>query len=213
MISEFVNVNVVCEGQTEVDLVKKLNKRYFNGKKISLKPLMINKLRRQSLGGNVDAARVVKYVRRAEFAIVTTFVDFYGFQGRADKNACEIEKELKTEINKEFFIPYLQMYETEALLFSDIEAIALVKNASDGQKRLLAEITSKNNPEEINDGEQTAPSKRLKNIFRDYKKLYDGNKIFDKIQIETMKLKCPRFAKWLDEIEKTSEIFRQRKQA
>ena len=212
MISEFVNVNVVCEGPTEVDFVKKLNKRYFNSRKISLKPLAINKFERQSLEGNVTIDRLAAHVIRAEFPVVTTFVDFYGFRGRGDKNADEIEKELKEEVNKEFFIPYLQMYETEALLFSDAAAIAIIKNANDKQKRLLDEIISKNNPEEINDGEKTAPSKRLKNIFRDYEKLEDGNRIFDKIQIETMKSKCPRFAKWLDEIERMSEIFRQRKQ-
>ncbi|MDR3049758.1 MAG: DUF4276 family protein [Elusimicrobiota bacterium] len=63
-------------------------------------------------------------------------------------------------------------------------------------------------PEDINDGAETASSKRLEQIFKDYEKLPDGNMIFEKISVETMKIKCPHFKQWLESIEKTAGIFK-----
>jgi hypothetical protein len=206
MISNFINVSVVCEGQTEVDFVKKkLNKEYFNYKSISLKPIAI-------LDGNISVDRVVTFAKRAPHSIITTLVDFYGFKNKDDKTVDEIEEELRAKVDKEFFIPYLQMHETEALWFSDVASISSAKKANDEQKQSLREIILKyGNPEKINDGRETAPSKRLKKIFGDYEKLTDGNSIFDKISIDVMQVKCPRFAEWIKKIEETAEILKKRK--
>jgi hypothetical protein len=48
----------------------------------------------------------------------------------------------------------------------------------------------------------------LEQIFKDYEKLPDGNMIFEKISVETMKIKCPHFKQWLESIEKTAGIFK-----
>lgn len=214
MISDFINISIVCEGPTEVDFIKKkLNKEYFNPINISLKPIAINKTaHQQSLEGNISVDRLVTFVKKAEFKIVTTLVDFYGFKKTDKKTPHEIEEELEARVNQEFFIPYLQVHETEALWFSDKNAIAGAKNANDQQQRMLSDIIQQYpNPEDINDSRETAPSKRLEKIFTDYKKIIDGNHIFDKISVETMKSKCPRFAKWLDIIEVKAEILRRGK--
>lgn len=211
MTSNFINISIVCEGPTEVDFIKKkLNKEYFNPKNISLKPIAINETaHQQSLEGNVSVDRLVAFVKKAEFKIVTTLVDFYGFKNRGIKTPHKIEEELEARVNQEFFIPYLQVHETEALWFSDKNAIAGAKNANDQQQRMLSDIIQQYpNPEDINDSRETAPSKRLEKIFTDYKKIIDGNHIFDKISVETMKSKCPRFAEWLDTIEEKAEILR-----
>lgn len=211
MISDFINISIVCEGPTEVDFIKKkLNKEYFNPINISLKPIAINKTaHQQSLEGNISVDRLVTFVKKAEFKIVTTLVDFYGFKKTDKKTPHEIEEELEARVNQEFFIPYLQVHETEALWFSDKNAIAGAKNANDQQQRMLSDIIQQYpNPEDINDSRETAPSKRLEKIFTDYKKIIDGNHIFDKISVKTMKSKCPRFAEWLDTIEEKAEILR-----
>ena len=36
-----VNVSVVCEGETEIEIIKVLNKKYFASKAIFLKPILI----------------------------------------------------------------------------------------------------------------------------------------------------------------------------
>lgn len=172
MTSDFINISIVCEGPTEVDFVKKkLNKNYFNLRNISLKPIAINKSEWQSMEGNVSVDRLAAFVKKAEFKIVTTLVDFYGFKNKGVKTPHEIEDELKERVNQEFFIPYLQVPETEALWFSDINAIAGAKNADDQQKKSLSEIIRQyQNPEDMNDGIATAPSKRLEKSLRIMKK-------------------------------------------
>ena len=67
MISDFINISIVCEGPTEVDFIKKkLNKEYFNPINISLKPIAINKTaHQQSLEGNISVDRLVTFVKKA----------------------------------------------------------------------------------------------------------------------------------------------------
>jgi hypothetical protein len=201
---KWINISVICEGQTELNFItKKLNKNYFNSRFISLKPIAINKTgNKKSLEGNVSIDRLVTFIKRASETIVTTFVDFYGFKNKDAKSVDEIEQELSDKSNAKCFIPYLQLYEIEALWFSNIEIIKQVKNADSQQFEKLKNIQRDYpNPEDINDGIQTAPSKRLIKIFPNYSKLIDGNSIFEKISIDEMIVKCPRFAKWIKTIE------------
>ncbi len=202
--NEFTNIGVICEGQTEINFIKVLNKKYFNIKNISLKPV--------SLGGNVSIERVVNFASKLDFNIITTFIDFYGFKNKNQKNVEDIEKKLKEQFNKinsnknKIFIPYLQLHETEALWFSSIDTIIKVKNADEKQKISLKEIEKNyKTPEDINDSYETAPSKRLEKIFPDYAKIIDGNAIFNNTSLALIKEKCPRFNNWLTEIEQITK--------
>ncbi len=209
----FINVGVVCEGQTEVNFIKsKLNREYFIPRQISLKPISIDEVK-NSLGGNVSVERIIYYIKRANYPIVTTLIDYYGIKYKGNKTAEEIEKEICNIKNyNNIIIPYLQVHELEALLFSDIDSIIKIKKANDAQIKNLKEIQKKyKNPEDINDSPQTAPSKRLEQIFDDYGKIVDSNLIFDEIPINIIKQKCPRFGKWLDNIDKACTYIRNRK--
>ena len=205
---DFINIGVVCEGQTETDFIKQLNKNYFNKINISLKPVGIND-KQKNIGGNVSIARVVNFLHNHSnmYNMLTTFIDFYGLKNKDNKKVSELEEEIKKEFYKDnkyknkILIPYIQMHETEALWFSDINAIIQVKNANKKQKEDLSKIIEKyKNPEDINDSYETAPSKRLENIFCDYSKVIDGKEISNKISINIFIEKCPRFSKWVNEI-------------
>ena len=141
------------------------------------------------------------------YPMLTTFIDFYRLKNKGNKKVSELEEEIKKEFYKDNkyknknLIPYIQMHETEALWFSDINAIIQVKNANKKQKEDLSKIIEKyKNPEDINDSYETAPSKRLENIFGDYSKVIDGKEISNKISINIFIEKCPRFSKWVNEI-------------
>ena len=204
----FKDVSVVCEGQTEVDFIKCLNEKYFIPKRISLKPVSYNKS--TSMNGNVSVDRIVQYIKKAKHPIVTTFVDYYGFKHQSGRSVTQIEEEIKEKANKEFFIPYLQMHEIEALWFSDINAIKEVKNPNDLQvNRLMKIVNEYPNPEDINNSPQTAPSKRLESIFPDYQKVLDGKLISNKLSIPKIQEKCPRFSKWLKDIEDMANSLRE----
>lgn len=114
--------------------------------------------------------------------LVTTLIDFYALPkdfpkyeeaktivDRADRLAFlekAIIEDLKTEKEKEFLnlLPYIQLHEFEALVFSSIDAIKSLYSNEDAKFNELERIISEYpNPEDINDSPQTAPSKRLKN--------------------------------------------------
>ena len=205
---DFINIGVVCEGQTETDFIKQLNKKCFNKLNISLKPVGIND-EQKNIGGNISIARIVDFLHKHSnmYPMLTTFIDFYRLKNKGNKKVSELEEEIKKEFYKDnkyrnkILIPYIQMHETEALWFSDINAIIQVKNANKKQKEDLSKIIEKyKNPEDINDSYETAPSKRLENIFCDYSKVIDGKEISNKISINIFIEKCPRFSKWVNEI-------------
>ncbi|MHC5353982.1 DUF4276 family protein [Myroides sp. LJL115] len=56
------------------------------------------------------------------------------------------------------------------------------------------------NPELINDGTLSAPSKRLISLIPGYQKTFHDPLIADEINIDTIIDKCTRFSSWLDKI-------------
>jgi hypothetical protein len=60
-------------------------------------------------------------------------------------------------------------------------------------------------PEDINDGPNTFPSKRIKDQFPDYKKLLAGVKAAELIGLPTIRAKCPHFNEWVTKLERIGE--------
>ena len=115
-----------------------------------------------------------------------------------------LEEALKAEISNSHFIPYIQLHEFEGLLFSDIRAMDEILSLYHGGSKLskLAAIRdSFKSPEEINDGEETAPSKRLLSIYESYEKPTDGSRIAKRIGLEVMRRECRHFNQWLLRLE------------
>ena len=103
------------------------------------------------------------------------------------------------------FIPYVQMHEFEALLFSEPsilgEVLSLRADPSGIIRTLEQLIDEFSTPEEIDDGPTTAPSKRILSIAGAYQKVVDGNRVASRIGLATMRRKCPHFGRWLGRLE------------
>lgn len=196
-----INVSVVCEGATEVEIIKVLNKNYFASKAIFLK--RVEWKNRPSMNGDVSIDRLVWHINHASHPVVTTFVDYYGFKIQHGIEAKQIEDILRSKVKKPHFIPYLQLHETEALCFANKEILCRTMNADDKQKRDIDIIISEFDdcPEKINNDPKKAPSKRLEDIFKGYQKILHGTKIIQAIPLLDMISKCPHFAQWLNDIE------------
>jgi hypothetical protein len=106
------------------------------------------------------------------------------------------------------FIPYIQLHEFEALLFCRPEMFSIYfDNCSEQIQSLIAIAKQETSPELINDGEQTAPSKRIIGVFPDYDgaKTTAGVQIAKEIGIETVRNCCPHFDQWLKRLESLSK--------
>ncbi len=106
------------------------------------------------------------------------------------------------------FIPYFQLHEFEAILFADPIAFTRYYTDAPGRDRKVQALSRLaeqfGNPEMIDDGEQSAPSKRIIEQFRDY----EGNKrtagpiIAEAIGLQVIRSKCRHFHEWLIKLEK-----------
>ncbi|MEG2243767.1 MAG: DUF4276 family protein, partial [Muribaculaceae bacterium] len=97
------------------------------------------------------------------------------------------------------FIPYIQLHEFEALLFSNNNGFEYFYD------EIISSQTNKiinqyRNPEDINTTPNGAPSKRILAIKKDYDKVIEGNLIAMEVGINSILKECPRFKSWIDNL-------------
>jgi len=115
-----------------------------------------------------------------------------------------LEVAWSADIGDARFIPFLQLHEYEAYLFADAGHLALFYPDSQKQiARLQNVATDIGNPELINDGQHTAPSKRIITEFPDYvgAKSVVGPQVAARIGLVAIRAKCSHFDQWLSRLE------------
>ena len=115
------------------------------------------------------------------------------------EKADEMEKCIGDDISDNRFIPYIQLHEFEALLYSSNVGFEAYFSDKEQQqtKKIIDEYP---NPEDINSSPEKAPSKRLLAIKNDYDKVIEGNMIASEVGLEQIMNKCPRFKAWIDKL-------------
>ena len=207
-----VRVGVVVEGHTEMDFVELVLAPYFFNKGIIFHPKRIGSRDGVEGGGHVTVQRLtvdmVELYWSCQF--VTSLVDFYGFRDKEDMDIEQLEMCIMTEVGNRIgsrfderkSIPYVQRYEFESLLFSDLDAFsAAIEAREEGVARLSTSVRNISNPEDINDGPNTFPSNRIIEAIHGYDKRTHGPRIAAHIGIDIIRSKCPRFNEWLAKLE------------
>jgi hypothetical protein len=127
--------------------------------------------------------------------------------GISEKANC-VKQELATQLESRIgqtamqrFIPYVQMYEYEGLLFSDPVAFAQAIDRTDLESILHQIKGGFASPEEINDRFETAPSKRVLQLFRGYQKVTHGSLASERIGLEKIRTECRLFDAWVSRLE------------
>ncbi len=217
-----IRVFVICEGQTEESFVNDVLAPHLWTFGVYLFPRLIGTRGHQ--GGNVKFERVLVDIKNLVLgdnaAYCTTLFDYYGihsdFPGRADANAGWLPERKYTHFCTSFgrkvadalgqdaarrFIPYVQMYEFEGLLFSCPVSFA----AGMGDPTLSTPLQAIRNafatPEHINDSVLTAPSKRISQIMRGYQKPLHGISAALEIGLPDIRQECGLFDQWVSELE------------
>ena len=213
---------IIGEGQTEQVFCKDILQPYFISKGI----LIQNPTIKKSRGGIIDwkdlKHEIHNHLQADSSAWVTLLIDYYGIHKKhgfpgwdeslkiVDRSARIdfLEQAMHDEINDRFghrFIPYIQLHEFEGLLFSKKEVFDdnFEEHEFADYNYLEETMAQFNNPEMINDGKATAPSKRLGRIIIGYQKTVHGSLLADEIGLKEIREQCPRFNNW---IEKLSQI-------
>jgi hypothetical protein len=211
---------IVAEGETEEEFVNRLLIPYLNkqGVHTNIQVIMIKKS-----GGGHGYSNIAHFentikpvLNYKNEPIITTFLDYYGLDSEQkipdyakcikfalvdDKIRC-MEKSLNETVQRlkpyRFFIPYIQKHEFETLLFAD--PTQFLENEVIA-KAVQAICETYENIEDINNSPQTAPSKRLIQIYEQanckYQKVVDAVDIAELTGIDKILEKCPKFAAWV----------------
>ena len=219
-MSDMVYIYAIVEGKTEQEFINQVLAPYLQIKNIYLTPIQITK--KGQKGGDVKFSRVINdvksYIGQSHITAITTFVDYYGLKewpGLSEINhsmghtqiARLLNDRAKAEVlalypnSQVKFIPYMAMYEFEALLFSDVNILALNLGVDENEVSKIVQTCTE--PEQINNSRETAPSKRLNqlNIDGQFRKTTQGIAIAKAIGIDHIRQHCPLFNQWVDELE------------
>jgi len=217
-----IRIHVIVEGQTEETFVNEVLAPHFYDMGIYPNAILIGKPGHK--GGVISYQRakndILRILKQDKEAYCTTMFDFYRlpadfpgmpFQGSpsSENKAKTIEKALYKDIEKNLsntlrpdrFIPYIQMHEFEAILFSDPDAFARGIFKPNLEEQLREIRTGFNTPEDIDQEPNGAPSKRILKIFPGYEKVTHGSLAAIEIGLRKIKDECPNFKIWLGKIE------------
>ena len=102
------------------------------------------------------------------------------------------------------FIPHVQLHEFEAYLFADIAQLGGFFENRSAIRALQKIADAHDSPELIDDGQHTAPSKRIETHIRSYKRMKPvaGPQTAKRIGLPRIRAVCPHFGRWLTRLEK-----------
>lgn len=211
------NVLISVEGQTEETFVRDVLRPHVQQYGLWLTPVIVKTRRVPNAtdyrGGYVPYSKLKQEVLRllgdSSAMAVTTMYDLYALpqdfpggdtvpQTSGATKAAYLEDALCQDIAYPKFRPYLQVHEFEALLFADIEQVNVSLSGGNHELDQLRKIQHAfPSPEEIDDGANTAPSKRIKHLFPDYEKVLNGPQITRRIGLARLRAACSHFDEWV----------------
>mgnify|MGYP001023298516 CR=1 FL=1 len=219
---------VFCEGPTEQGFCRQVLEPHLLNFDCCIHTIKIAHSRRHGIisrGGigkyetlRFDIQSTIKSRKQGQGVLFTTMIDLYAlpadFPGKANivrnpqnpRPYCEaLEQAFGNDIGDARFLPHLQLHEYETLLYCDPDAFAYSFYACDeaiaGLKRIVADFQQ--DIERINDGEQTAPSRRIIGLLEGYEGLKPsaGPDIAEYIGLAKLRDRCPHFSDWIGELE------------
>ena len=225
-----VHLNILVEGQTELRFVKSVLAPHLGRIGIYAYPIAVltskdKRASKEYRGGVInyrqvraDLLRLIKRDYQNPNAFFTTMIDLYRLpddfpvyeKARAVPNSrlrvARLEQAFLNDIGCERFLPYIQLHEYEALVLSGPDRLNVYyrslehQNAISRLKEMVSEFSS---PEEIDDGEASAPSRRIISEIPayEYDKAHAGPLIVQHIGLPVLRDRCAHFADWLSKLE------------
>lgn len=217
-----IRLYVVVEGPTEESFVRNVLAEVLWASNVHPTPILLGMPEHK--GGRTSYARVkrdvVVLLKQDRGAYCSTMVDLYGlgagFPGHPPpdhlsniEKVRHVERAVKDDICEELpdlrpdlrFIPYLQLHEYEAILFSDPAAFAAGINHPDLRLQFQRIRDEFDSPEDINNDPETAPSKRVIAACPSYRKVIEGTQAAAAVGIPAMREQCQHFREWIDSLE------------
>ncbi len=155
----------------------------------------------------------IRLLLRDAGALVTTMVDYYALPrdvpGVSDvqpswdarRGVAHVEAAMAAAVDRPNFLPNVILHEFEALLYSDPAAVGAHFDDDGVTASMKADLAECMEPELVDDGPTTAPSKRIMAHHPRYLKTTHGPRILADIGLPSIRGACPKFGEWLSRIE------------
>lgn len=217
-------VCVICEGQTEETFVRDVLAPHLAALGLNVIAQMIETSPGHR-GGALNYERVRPYLRntlsQSSAPIVTTFFDLYRLdkrfpdfelassKGSMAERVSILNAALGADIvafsgcSADRFIPHIQPYEFEALLFSDVATLTSVeRHWANATNRLVAVRQQVETPEHINDQPETKPAAHLERELTGprFSKVDHGPIAAARIGLPKIEGECNHFAVWVQKL-------------
>ena len=217
-------VFISVEGQTEETFVKEILVPHLESFQVYPVPIILSTKRTRQgnkfKGGITRFQRIQNEInlllRDTDVSAVTSMYDLYKFpadfpgydeapRGDCYQRVAYLENEFTKLISDPRFRPYIQLHEFEALLFVNLSAISKAFPGTNKLAELERIKSAFSSPEEINEGEQTAPSKRILHLFPDYQKPLHGVLISIDTGLDNIRSECGHFNDWITWLESLND--------
>lgn len=225
----FIRLNITAEGQTEERFIKDTLSSHLGQFNIStdVRRVLTGKDKRKSYrGGLISYAKAKKDIQswlkednHSESRFSTMF-DLYALPDDFPKyeeskkilkpyeKIVFLENAMQEDIGDFRFIPYIQLYEFEALILSNPKNLEYEYFDREDEIAALQKQLEQhgNNAELINEGKHTAPSKRILKLIPEYDKVSIGAALAGMEGIDNLKQNCRHFGDWVEKLEQLSQM-------
>jgi len=210
-------VLISVEGQTEETFVREILYPHLSDFGVHPVPVLLTtkvvKSGPNFKGGLIsyDQARreILRLANDRDAVAITTMYDLYGLPndfpgydlmpaGNCYAKVAHIEQALLQSINIRRFHAYLQLHEFEALMYVNPDVFSNLFPGNDQVNQIRRIRQGFNSPEEIDEGPQTAPSKRILALYPEYEKPLHGPLATIDIGLDAILQECPHFRQWLE---------------
>lgn len=222
-----IRLHITTEGRTEQSFVKNVLAPHLAGFDVfaDTRSVLTSKDKRASKeyrGGLLSYGKAEKDIRswlkedNHPECRFTTMFDLYAlpgdFPGYSEAGKAPdpyqrvriLEEAMALRMNDRRFVPYIQLHEFETLILSDPGKLDWEYLEHGDRIENLISMVGNQNPELINDGQLTAPSKRILKEIPEYDKVTAGVAVVGKIGLQTLRQKCIHFNEWLSGLEMLS---------
>lgn len=220
----WTRVNILAEGHAEVAFLKVALVPYFASHfDLQLTPMLVMTNRKHHKKGGLQRyaqakTDIERLISSQPEAYISTMFDLFRLpKDFPNKDECTtlnqahaqvecLERAFAEDIGSDMFIPYIQLHEFEALLYCDLDVLTRrIEGSNKGIEALKAEVAGLE-PEAINSGEATAPSKRLIKHVPIYERSKNrvGGPAAAEIPLSSLRANCPHFGAWLGRLEALS---------
>jgi len=226
-------IHVLCEGQTEQGFVEEVLRPYLQNYGVTgVKGILITTNKKKNARGamltykhaetDINLLRLTKQDNSYERHVFTTMIDLYAlpddFPGFKKASTIldpyarveALEKSFFEAVGEKRFIPYIQLHEFEALLFCGISYLSRIYPACEKRcEQLTKDLQKAGNPELIDNGPLTAPSKRIIKVIEGEKKTHynynynkpaTGKAVTKEVGIDDLRAQCQHFNQWIEKL-------------